>query len=660
MGNIQTYDFAPVRPEERKELNLSRKPTYKQFLKHLEGEVHEACHRELPKCLQDSIWLFEVMKIAFNALTELPPELSLRLPHLRHLDLSFNQLEYLPNSFGLLFHLQTLLVQHNRLQSLPETFIRLVKLERVDLSHNALRELPDAIGDMENLQRLNLAHNKLKLLPLSLGNSAKLCLLLCEGNRLDSPPQSVCDEGSAGTLQYLQKQYQAHQVLLPPRPRTPLNEFPRQRSNQLHSPVVANPHSAHMQYIQEQTHTTNTPSRIKTPLMPPLGSSSYDAFELRDKILGLIFGAALGDIVGLATRWLSPDQCAFYYRSDTLDFTEIVQDRHRMPWRQGDWTSNFDNLMLVIDSLISWAGVVDELDFAKRLLAWSERGFQELGDTAGIIISSTISRVVAEERFNEDPHSVAASVLTNHKSLENTTNLDNVNIKSSASSSQPLTKVAAASIIGPVKVEEASSCSLFGTDNGAVVRAAVLGIPNFHDLDEVEENTVRICKATHADPRCIASCVFVSLLVAALMQGSPDMTDPSPTFDWQTLIRAPKEKALAGLKCPKHKEQMEQCLQTSTFAQLKARERNEMSHTFKPVAAAVLALHWEGNFRDFIMKLSMEGGDSNSNCTVAGAIMGLRTGYQRLPQEWLLGLRTKQLTWLNLRVNHLLDMMGLP
>ena len=65
---------------------------------------------------------------------QLPPELPLRLPHLRYLDLSYNQLEHLPCSFGLLFHLQTLLVQHNRLRSLPATFTRLVKLEKVPRS----------------------------------------------------------------------------------------------------------------------------------------------------------------------------------------------------------------------------------------------------------------------------------------------------------------------------------------------------------------------------------------------------------------------------------------------------------------------------------------------------------------------------------------------
>ena len=55
--------------------------------------------------------------------------------------------------------------------------------------------------------------------------------------------------------------------------------------------------------------------------------------------------------------------------------------------------------MLVLDSLINWAGVVDELDFAKRLSAWSEHGFPELGDTSGILISSTITQVHAVDGF---------------------------------------------------------------------------------------------------------------------------------------------------------------------------------------------------------------------------------------------------------------------
>ena len=37
--------------------------------------------------------------------------------------------------------------------------------------------------------------------------------------------------------------------------------------------------------------------------------------------------------------------------------------------------------------------------------------------------------------------------------------------------------------------------------NGAVMRTAILGIPQFNNLADVTENAVRICKATHYDLR---------------------------------------------------------------------------------------------------------------------------------------------------------------
>ena len=71
------------------------------------------------------------MTASFNALSELPVELPLRLPHLSSLDLSHNQLRSLPESFGLLFHLAEIHMQYNRLTALPESFLHLVKLEKV-------------------------------------------------------------------------------------------------------------------------------------------------------------------------------------------------------------------------------------------------------------------------------------------------------------------------------------------------------------------------------------------------------------------------------------------------------------------------------------------------------------------------------------------------
>ena len=43
--------------------------------------------------------------------------------------------------------------------------------------------------------------------------------------------------------------------------------------------------------------------------------------------------------------------------------------------------------------------------------------------------------------------------------------------------------------------------SIHSAANGAVMRTAVLGIPRFNNLSDVSESAVRICKATHYDPR---------------------------------------------------------------------------------------------------------------------------------------------------------------
>lgn len=48
---------------------------------------------------------------------------------------------------------------------------------------------------------------------------------------------------------------------------------------------------------------------------------------------------------------------------------------------------------IVLDSLLQWAGVIDELEFSKRLSQWCSEGFSELGDRKGATFSETINQV---------------------------------------------------------------------------------------------------------------------------------------------------------------------------------------------------------------------------------------------------------------------------
>lgn len=50
--------------------------------------------------------------------------------------------------------------------------------------------------------------------------------------------------------------------------------------------------------------------------------------------------------------------------------------------------------MLILENIIHWAGVVDELEFAKSLLSWCKHGFPELGDTVGRGVRGVLAKVM--------------------------------------------------------------------------------------------------------------------------------------------------------------------------------------------------------------------------------------------------------------------------
>ena len=256
-----------------------------RILQHVEGRPREDSLHEVPWHLRDSISLYERLNASFNAITELPNELPLRLPHLNYINFSHNQIEVIPDSFGLLFHLKTLILKFNRIKTLPDSFFHLEKLEKLDISHNEIKKLNCDLDKLNCLSKLNISSNKLKSLPFSMGGMKSLLVLLACDNRFQGPLLGLCNS-SEELLGYLRKNYKLTGKSSEPLAASSLNVFHRVRGNNLHT-SVPNPHSAQVQYIQSQTHTTNTPSRIKTPLLPPPDATVLETDVLSDRILGI-------------------------------------------------------------------------------------------------------------------------------------------------------------------------------------------------------------------------------------------------------------------------------------------------------------------------------------------------------------------------------------
>jgi Leucine-rich repeat (LRR) protein len=110
---------------------------------------------------------------------------------LKDLNISYNRLTTLQESFGNLKNLQTLYLGGNQLTTLPESFGHLKALQNLYSGENQLRTLPESFGSLRALQTLNLGGNQITMLPESFGGLISLRELYLGVNQLSTLPECV-------------------------------------------------------------------------------------------------------------------------------------------------------------------------------------------------------------------------------------------------------------------------------------------------------------------------------------------------------------------------------------------------------------------------------------------------------------------------------------
>ncbi|CAO3674009.1 unnamed protein product [Rhizopus microsporus] len=226
----------------------------------------------------------------------------------------------------------------------------------------------------------------------------------------------------------------------------------------------------------------------------------------------------------------------------------------------------------------------------------------------------------------------------------------------------------------------------------ALVRAPLLGTLKFWDGTSVIENTTNSCRITHSDPRCMISCVIVSILIARLLRGqdleikqkptpiptllhSPPLTDyfiDSLTTDQtlQVLVRdviETNKQVFHSSYCDTffaskvdqdqmlhYYHQLLACCEPSSLTSLQLDKSTD--DVFKSLGAAIYcftrAIPPQSEteyFKKIIMDVIMQGGEADINATTTGAILGARLGYSQLPTEWVVGM--KRWEWLEDRID---------
>ncbi|CAM9431572.1 unnamed protein product [Laminaria digitata] len=135
--------------------------------------------------LDSVIWTMKqelmYLNVSSNNIEYLPPELG-DLVLLKELDASCNKLEALPPEIGKCSRLRKLRANGNYMEAIPKEVGHCALLEELILSENRLQEIPETLAGLKALRVLRLQNNRLKSLPHALGEVVTLEDLDCAGN----------------------------------------------------------------------------------------------------------------------------------------------------------------------------------------------------------------------------------------------------------------------------------------------------------------------------------------------------------------------------------------------------------------------------------------------------------------------------------------------
>ncbi|CEP08601.1 hypothetical protein [Parasitella parasitica] len=396
----------------------------------------------------------------------------------------------------------------------------------------------------------------------------------------------------------------------------------------------------------------------------PSGCSRLETAKIVDKVKGLIFGAILGDSLGLATEGLSRPEIRAIYGDGPICFgmdedgIAFHRDQFRSKFEENDFGDDAEQVLLVMESLLANGGQFLQKDFALRLYDYKEHGIKDLHKLP-VGMNATNEAVLANPEYKNNPQKAAIEVWMTRNNLRGA--------------------------------------------NGALVRAPLLGALKFWDGTTVIENTTKCCRVTHPDPRCMISCVIASTLIARLLRGQDLEIEinhsPAPSIDQQHhpeynyfIDTLPVNERLAALvrnvvetnkplltepqtdplfitpetdmkQMQKYYHQLVDCCVPSSLVDLSLDDSVDCRDTFKCLSAALYCLTRDvppQSETEYIKKMLtdvvMQGGEADTNATAAGAMLGARFGYSQLPTEWVVGM--KRWEWLEDKVDEFCSLLN--
>ncbi|KAK3367989.1 ADP-ribosylglycohydrolase-domain-containing protein [Podospora didyma] len=362
---------------------------------------------------------------------------------------------------------------------------------------------------------------------------------------------------------------------------------------------------------------------MASPIAASLKPSSIDSFlrdALHDRVVGTLFGSALGDTIGLYTEFLSAASSAAAYPSGTFTLcppafrTPFILDTHRAPKPPGHWTDDTDHALLLLLAYLHTASTSSDnppplptqLSLAARLRIWVSQGFRPL-DTMPLGLGRLVSSVVSSKGFDVDPASVARGYW-----------------------------VRTGKRIAP---------------NGSLMRTHPLGLMClWREEEDAFQLAADMSRVTHADPRCVVACVIGTALVRGLVRGDVRTEEEvddvvARAVGWVVghgRVGADTDPELDIAELKRH-------VKPASLDDLQLDDPPTIGYVYKCLGSGVMLLRLamrktaarQGGlldqvkiFEELVTDLIMRGGDADTNACFAGALLGAYLGYRALPDHW--------------------------
>lgn len=284
-----------------------------------------------------------------------------------------------------------------------------------------------------------------------------------------------------------------------------------------------------------------------------------------DRIMGCLYGQAIGDALGLGGEGQYADGMKLMYPNKLQRYDEIIPFAHVKLWQPAEYTDDTDQMLCILNALIS-ENCINPTTIARNILSWYE--------TDGMGCGAHTFKIINAPGWLNNPIEISKIgwELTNKRSAP----------------------------------------------NGGLMRTSVVGLWN----ENVIENAEKACMVTHYDPRCVGSCVIATAIINNLVWqnkelGYDEVIELANRYDdriadWVTLAKESKNISALDLD-----------------------EENTMGYTLRTLAAALWVYWHSPDFVSGLVDVVNEGGDADTNASIACAILGAKYGFKSIPTYYV-------------------------